>query len=98
MRFATVITLLSSISKTESEEVQLEQLYSIKALPHSREEIAEDPNSKSFIAFGENPKFAPRFGNKAFYGNGNQGGKQNYPSLSITGSHQGRACQSLLEI
>ena len=91
MRFPTVIVLLSSISKTNSQEVQLEQTYSIKTLPHSREEIAEDQNSKSFIAFGENPKFAPRFGNKALYGNhnGNQGGNQNYPSLSITGSHQG---------
>ena len=91
MRFTTIIALLSSISKTNSQEVQLEQTYSIKTLPHSREEIAEDPNSKSFVAFGENPKFAPRFGNKALYGNhnGNQGGNQNYPSLSITGSHQG---------
>lgn len=85
MRFVTVIALLSSISSNTVSEEQLERMYSIKTLPHIKEEIAEDPKSKSFIAFGENPKFAPRFGNRAIYGNGNK----KYPRLSITGLHQG---------
>ena len=89
MRFSTVIVLLSRFSRAqEDNNHNLEEMYSIKTLPHSRDEITADPVSKSFIALGENPKFSARFGNKALYGSQNQGGNQNYPSMSITSTHQ----------